>query len=584
MVPEAGQEAALALGRNPNDAEALYLSGQVALARGEVAAAAAALLRAAELAPRNAHFLHDLGVALDRAGNKREALAAFAAAVALRHDYVSAIFHSGQLHAELGEREDARDRFSLALAFDPRSSAARIALSRLLAESEGLEAAIALLRDAIEEQTADAAVYCRLAVLLKQRGDGAGAEALYKAAIGRFPKDPAPLVNLGVVELGQSGDPGKAEALFLRALELRPDLVEAQANLGLALQEQGRFDEALAHYERMIPDHPDELEFRWNRGIANLISGNFATGWEDYELRKARPDAGGVHESFKLPKWDGAPLTNRAILVYGEQGLGDEIMFASCLPDVIAQARWCVVECDARLEKLYRRSFPAARIEPRARDRVRDWRTDCPELELQCAVGSLPRFMRRRQSDFPDHKGYLRADPVAVERWRAHLRRFGTSHNVGISWRGGSLRTRSVLRSLPTAQLAALIDDLDATFVVLQRDLAAEERAMLELRSNVYIPDGVGDPDELAALISALDLTISVPSTTVHLTGALGRPLWVLLNYSPEWRYLWQGEIMPWYPSARLFRQPKPGDWPSVINEARTAFLQGAGASARGEE
>jgi tetratricopeptide (TPR) repeat protein len=559
------------------ESEALRREAGARLAAGEIPAAAEALRRAIRIAPSRAVLHHDLGLALRAAGDLHGALSAFEKAIALRHDYVPALYRAGELLAELGREEEARDCLSLALAFDPGSSASRLALCRLLAQREGLEAAIRLLREAVLEQRADAAVYCRLAELLERRGDAQGALAACEAAVERFPQEPAALVHLGLLELGVRGDAVRAEALFRRALALDPGLVAARANLGLALQDQGRFEEALAHYEQGIAEHPDVAEFRWNRGLARLALGDFAAGWEDYELRKERPDAGGVHERFTLPDWDGCPLEGRAILVYGEQGLGDEIMFASCLPDVLARAALCVIECDARLAPLYRRSFPAARVEPRVPGRGRDWRAAYPELELQCAVGSLPRFLRRSAADFPARCGYLRADPQAAARWRERLGARGAAPRVGICWRGGTARTRAALRSLPLEHAAALLDTPRASFVVLQRGLTEAERAMLAGRAVAHVAEPGESLDALAALIEALDLVVSVPSTPLHLAGALGRPVLGLLGASPEWRYGREGERMPWYPSVKLLRQPRPGDWGAVVAQARELLGRLAG-------
>src|SRR5262245_2724978 len=234
-------------------------------------------------AAAEARHHYEQGLALRGQGEKRAALANFERALALQHDHVPALFYAGELHVELGEVDDARDCFNLALAFDPRSSASRIALAALLAEHQGVDPAVALLSEAVQGGNADAAVYCRLGSLLEQRGDLEEATRMYRAAADRFPDDPAPLVNLGLHLLGQLGDAGQAEALFRRALLLAPMATEAQANLGLALHEQGRFDEALEHYERLIARFPDEVEYRWNRGVTNLALGRFEIAWEDYE-------------------------------------------------------------------------------------------------------------------------------------------------------------------------------------------------------------------------------------------------------------------------------------------------------------
>jgi tetratricopeptide (TPR) repeat protein len=573
---EAFREAAAAVSCNPVNPEAHYALGKAALAQGDVDRACAALARAAELAPGRAEFRFDLGLALERSGDRSGALSELQSAAALQHDHVPALFHAGRLHSVLGEAEEARDCYSLALAFDPRSSAARIELAKLYESGGDPEAAVRVLEEAVVAEIADGDVLCELAGLAARQGEVERAVSLCSGAIGRFPRETAPLVNLGLIRLLHFGEGGAAEALFRRAAGLDPRSIEATANLGLALQEQGRFEAALEHYESAIRARPEVVEFRWNRGLANLLLGNFASAWEDYELRKVRPDAGGVHEKFTLPAWNGASLAGRSILVYGEQGLGDEIMFASCLDAVIARADLTVVECDARLAALYSRSFPQARIEPRGPSRDRDWRVSYPSLELQSAVGSLPHHLRRQDADFPERNVYLEADGGIRGRWRERLRALGPSRKIGISWRGGTLATRGALRSLSLDELGPLLDADDVTFVVLQRGLLPAERAALAARSNVHIPGDVEDIDELAGLIAALDLLISVPTTNVHLAGALGRPLWIFLTCSPEWRYLWEGERMPWYPTARLLRQPRPREWQPVVETAR-AWLTGAG-------
>jgi len=574
MIEQVEREARDACARDPHDAEAHYLAGKALLARGDFGDAATALRRAIGLDSGQADFSHDLGMAFRGLGEKRQALAAFERALAIRGDHVSAAYHAGLTHAELGEFDDAKDCYSLALAFDPLSSAARTNLARLFMDADQPQAALDLLREAVTGNIADVAVYSCLARFLVPAGEVRAAEDVFRAAIERFPDSAVLLVNFGMLWLGQLGDATEAEALFRRAIKLDSRSVEAQANLGLSLQEQGRFDEAVEHYERQLALQPEVLEYRWNRGVAHLMQGHFDKGWRDYELRKSRPDAGGIHEKFTLPDWDGSPLQDRSILIYGEQGLGDEIMFASCLPEVITQSASCVVECDDRLAALYRRSFPQARIAARIPGRGRDWRASYPGLEIQSAIGSLPRFLRGRESDFPAHRGYLVADGDATARWRRRLDAFGSAQTVGISWRGGTPRTRGPLRSLALEELDQLLASEGLTFVILQRGLTEEERARIAARSNVFVPESIADLDDLAALVRSLGLVISVPSTIVHLAGALGQPVWILLTRSPEWRYLWHGDRMPWYPSATLVRQPRVGEWGLAVSETLRKLQQ----------
>jgi tetratricopeptide (TPR) repeat protein len=558
----AAEAIAAQLAREPANAEVHALAGELRLAEGAPAAALACLARALELRPDFAPAHNAMGEALRALARNEEALASFRRAVELAHDLVAAHLNMGRSCEDLGRDEEAADCYALALAFDGGAVEAGLGLGRTLRKQGRLAESVAQLKQTLEHAPRCAPACLELGRTLNQAGDTAGAIAFYERALELRRDCAEACANLGLIHLLQLGDAARAEALFRRAAEISPDLVEVQANLGLAIQEQGRFEEALAHYEVQIARRPDFVELRWNRGIANLAQGRFAAGWDDYELRKMRPDAGGVHQKFTLPDWDGSPLRARSILVYGEQGLGDEIMFASCLPDAIAQAGSCVIECDTRLEALYRRSFPRARIEARGR-------ALCRELDFQSAVGSLPRYLRRSEADFPQHAGYLVADPGATARWGKRLDALGPLPKVGVAWRGGKLRTRGSLRSLALEQAAPLLDYGQATFVVLQRGLSEGERAALQNRSTVWVPDYPESVDDLAALVCALDLVVSVDNTLVHLAGALGRPVWVLVSYSPDWRYRWQGEQMLWYPSARLLRQPRPGDWRSVIGETR---------------
>ncbi|MDH5535942.1 MAG: tetratricopeptide repeat protein [Betaproteobacteria bacterium] len=565
-------EVRAALVGEPHNAEAYVLQGELMLVSRAPAAAVPVLQRAIGLAPEFAEAHEAFGRALQALGRHEEAIASFERAIAVAHDLVPAHVGMGEIYEVIGKAEEAGDCFHLALAFDSAAVGAELGIGRLMRRAGRVDDSLAQFRRLIERNPDHAAAFFELAGSLNQAGDTAGAIVAYERAIALRPDYSEARVNLGLIQLSQLGDACSAEALFRQAAQADPDLIEAQANLGLALQEQGRFDEALRHYEEQIRRWPGVIEFRWNRGIANLAAGNFECAWDDFELRKQRPDAGGVHQKFVYPDWDGAPLKDRSILVYGEQGVGDEIMFASCLPEVIAQAEVCVIECDARLASLYRRSFPRARIEARGEQRARDWRVTYPALALQSAVGSLPRYLRRSAADFPARQFYLVADAEAGANWRTRLNQLGSCSKVGISWRGGTRKTRGGLRSLELNQLSPLLDRGDAVFVLLQRDLSQSEDAVLARRPGVSIPEIPSDLDELAALLCALDLVISVDNTNVHLAGALGRPVWALLPPSPDWRYGVNRETMPWYHSVRLVRRQQEEGWDSVVGRVVRAF------------
>jgi len=417
----------------------------------------------------------------------------------------------------------------------------------------------------------DAAFHFEAALAHNRHGDAENAAAAYLRALDIKPDHVPARVNLGLIYLTQLGDPGRAQQHFERALASDPGSVAAQANLGLALQDQGRLDDALAHYGKLLAAHPEVQEYRWNRGLALLCRGDFACGWDDYESRNAR-GTGAPARSFPYPVWNGEALADGALLVYGEQGLGDEIMFASCMPDLIARGIRCVLECDQRLADLFRRSFPAAQVHGAARDGDRSWLTRYPQIARQIACGSLPRILRRDEAAFPRHAGYLRAEAARVAHWRAQLAPGAEARTlVGVAWRGGGIKTRGRLRSIPLPQLAPLFALPQITWVSLQRD-GDEEVAQVAAGAVRCCDEALDDTDETAALISALDCIVSADSTTAHLAAALGRPTKILLAEPADWRWMRDRATSPWYPSAVLYRQQRAGDWSAPIAAVRTAL------------
>ena len=301
-----------------------------------------------------------------------------------------------------------------------------------------------------------------------------------------------------------------------------------------------------------------------------------------FNLARSRnlPKGGGLPNTFldtnlpprllPFPPWRGGSLHGHTILVYAEQGVGDEIMFASCLPDLIKMGGRCIVECDPRLVRLFSRSFPDAHFVAASDMNDGEWLPKPSPIDLQVAAGDLPSHFRRQLGDFPHHVGYLQADPSRVEYWRAKLSALGPGLKIGISWRGGLKLSRAHLRSIPLDQLLPVLHQEGVHFINLQYGPCSEEMNSIQRQAGISIhhwAEAHTDFDEMAALIVALDIVVSVCTTVIHLAGALGRPTWILVPAVPEWRYLNSGNHLPWYPSVKLFRQENLRKLNDVIQE-----------------
>ena len=475
-----------------------------------------------------------------RAGDCVGAEKYFGAVARRSPDLAEAQFYLGVSLLKQGRYEAAIDSLVLAVHYRPELAEARFQLGLAQFHLDQFDQAIASFRAVIELQPDYADAHC----------------------------------NLGYVLYKHREDLDAAEAHLRRALELDPGKLETQTNLAMVLDHRGHTDAALQMYDRILGSTPDDHEVRLNRSLILLARGDYGHGWPEYEARRSLQR----HREFPFPEWDGTSLTDRVILVHAEQGLGDEIMFASCFGEVIARARHCVIECHRKLEKIFQRSFPTAEVHGALQtDPERNWLDREPRIDCTVGMGSLPLHFRNSRADFPPHSGYLRVDPEREEYWRDRLKALGTGSKIGVSWRGGTSKTRRNMRSIPLEQWLPLFTLPDTHFVSLQYGNHEDEIESVRSASGVRIhqwPEALGDYDETAALVSALDLIISVQTAVIHLGGALGRPVWVLVSSRPEWRYQEMGESLPWYPTVRLIRQTTAGEWEPVIDEAKRRLQQ----------
>ena len=548
--------------------------------RAQYAAAERCLLRALELEHDFAAAHLELGLTYRDQQRFEDATDYFQLAVHFAPDSVAGWLELGSALAKLGREEAAVAACRQATALDPANCAAWLALGNLLKAGDDWIAAIDCYRSAVACEPRSEDAQSRLGYALYKAGYYVESRASFDAALALRPDMVQARHNLGLMLL-ETGHAEEALACFKRALAIDPQIIETRACVAHALRDLGQFDEAIKAYDEVLVIEPGFSDAVVNRSYALLMKGDYLRGWTAYEQRFR--SGGQVARNFPYPSWQGEPLAGKRLLIYAEQGLGDEIMFASCVKDVLPLAAHCVIECNTRLAALFQRSFPEAHVHGAGKNEDKRWLNAMPRIDFQVAIGSLPHHFRRAASAFPAQSGYLTAAAPRVGYWRTRLDA-NASLRVGIAWRGGTLRSRQFVRSIPLPQWASVLRHKDVAFYALQYGDIAAELEDLHVRSDAIVKcldSAVDDLDELAAIIGALDLVISVDNTVSHLAGALGQPVWTLLPDSPEWRYPRSGNAMPWYPSMRLVHR-RPGEsWEPAIERVAIALagkLQPQGA------
>ena len=358
--------------------------------------------------------------------------------------------------------------------------------------------------------------------------------------------------NLGKC-LQHKADIPEAEKYFLKSLEINPEIGATWSNLSVLEVNRCNPYKAIEYANKAIELMPKTPAGYENRALANLMLGNFAEGWDDYVYMLGTNKARKMKAFGPEPEWDGSK--DKDVIIYGEQGIGDEISFASCIPDAIKDSKSVIIECDKRLTGLFSRSFPQAKVYGTRFDELVAW-TDGLKVDASVAVGTLPRFYRRKKEDFPGTP-YLIPDPERRLQWRALFDSL-PGKKVGISWRGGCRHTDYISRSMTLKDFNPILSKNGYTFVNLQYDEAPDDPRVRHWSHGVHTKNY----DDTAAMVAELDFVITVQTAIVHLCGSIGMECWVMIPKMPRWFYGLEGSTSPWYKSVRYFRQDKNGNWP----------------------
>ncbi len=489
--------------------------------------------------------------------------------LALQPDNVDALNGLGIISCEIGRFEQGIAYFQQALVFKPDYVSARINLGNFLQQETLIDEAIAQYQKLIELKPDCLEAYLKMGLALFEQGKLDEAIDCYNKILTFQPEHINALYYKGIV-LQNNDKLSEAIACYQHLLALQPEHIDAQYNLGIALQNHGKLEEAIDCFSRVLALQPEHANARWNRSLAFLISGDFTRGFADYEYRWQRPDF--VKENFSLdnfrqPVWDGENLEGSTILIHGEQGFGDTIQFIRLLPLVKQRGGKVIFGCPLPLIQLLQGTCGI--------DKLVTQGAFMPNFDVHVALLSLPHILGITLETIPAQVPYLPVPKLKIDLPEIP----NTQLKVGIVWGAGKLgdRKRATIASIRSCELNYFLQLLalpEIALYSLQKEIKPADKEFLESLPRVQdLSNQLRNFAHTAAAIAKLDLVITVDTSVAHLAGALAKPVWVLLPFAGDWRWMQKRSDSPWYPTMRLFRQPHPGDWAAVFAEVVTAIL-----------
>ena len=495
---------------------------------------------------------YQLGIALYRQGQLDEAAAHVERALTLQSGFPAAHLALGDILSDRGDDNGAVAHYRAAVGLDPGLVQAHFMLGRALAKLGSLDEALAHCRQAQALQPGDPAGHYHLGVVLEKAGAEAEAVQCYEQALRLNPNVAEAHYALGRV-LQSRCDWSTAVARFERAISLRPNFAEAYLGLAISLEALGRAAEAMVRLKKALALAPNSAETHATFATTLLRRGEFAEGWHEFEWRQRLEEA--MSAPRPQPRWNGEPLAGERILLSSEQGHGDTLQFVRYAPLIAKMGGRVVLEVQPELQPLLSR-MPGV-------EQVVSTGAAPPDIVWQCPLMSLPFVLGTELKTVPAAVPYLIVDTAKAWSWAERLN--GDGLRVGLVWAGNPRHKRDRERSIDIAALAPLGDVPGVRLFSLQIGARALNSAPPPGLQLTDLGPDLASWDDTAAAVSTLDLIISVDTAVAHLAGALGKPVWVLLPHIADWRWLSDRHDSPWYPTARLFRQPCPGCWDAVL-------------------
>jgi len=590
-----------ALSRNPDDPGALHGLGRLMGQLGQHDLELALIGQATARAPGEAGYHEDLGLALLDAGQRSDAQEAFEEALRLDPNRAEASAALADIVLDNGETARARSLLSLGLParWAPRALG-RIALAdgrwseavtQLLIHlgqypvdapalfylgvglqsQEMFDAAAIAYTQAVSVDSDFFEAHANLGTVLTALGRYQHALAAADRAVSLAPSRPGAYLNRANARR-ELGDLSGAEEDLRRAVELDPGYAEAWSTLGNLLHDGGRLAEGLTAHNRAIAAAPTLAQARWNRSFTLLASGALGAGWDEYEWRHQTTAARPEPRALPWPSWQGESLAGARIFVWREQGIGDELLFLTCLPDLVQAGAQVTVAVSERLVSLTARAFPGVRV-------VADDLAAPPagDFDWQVGLASLPRWVRRTRRAFPASGAFLRPDPALVETWRARLASLGEGRRVGLCWRSGLVTPDRQKQYAPLVAFRSLLETPGISWVNLQYDDCEAELEAIEKQWGRRIhrwndADLRNDLESVVGLLANLDAVVTAPTAVSSLAGAVGCPTWQVDSGS-DWTVFGEARS-PWFPSIRVAAlRPGEADHGRIMAEIRAGLL-----------
>ncbi len=537
---------------DPKCPQALHLLGLLAQEARQYRESIEFIERAVDLSPNDPDALNSLAESYLGLGEHERAIHYYRRLVDLRPESAVAQTQLAKTQERFGDLKAASVTYRRALALQPDSAEAHCQLAEVARQLEHYGEAKRLCEQALKLEPNRVETHCTLAGVFTEMKDLAGAVNSLRRAATLSPDSPLVALALGRYFI-KCGDLTAAEASYRRAVQLDPNASLTHFRLGATLSQLGERQGAWESYERALAVNPQSHEIISHIALMHLAEGNFALGWSEYEQRDSARRA---RRNFSQPQWKGEPLNGKRIFLHAEQGIGDALQSIRYIPMVAARGGKIILGIQTKLRRLLAVTEGVWKF-------VYEGETP-PEFDCHCPLLSLPCAFGTDLNSIPGKIPYIYPSPGLVEAWRNKLQ--WNSLRVGLVWGGNPKHPYELWRSIKLEQFASLTNLPGAVYYSLQMGPPARE--LKQVGSGIKIIDLQSEQKDFAdtaAIVANLDLVISIDTSVAHLAGAMGKPVWILLHKSPDWRWLLAREDSPWYPTAHLFRQSTLGNWKDVL-------------------